>query len=276
MKKILTASQVQKFQQKIYHHYEEHGRQLPWRETTNPYFILVSEIMLQQTQVDRVLKKYPGFIAQFSTLQALAKAPVEVVLAAWHGLGYNRRALYLKRIAERTIEEFGGTLPSSADVLTTFPGLGKNTAASIAAFAFNQPVTFIETNIRTVFIHTFFPTESKISDENLLPLITRTLDTHNPRRWYNALMDYGTMLKNTLKNPSRASAHHRPQSRFVGSRRQLRGQILKTLLAQGACSLKKLSTLLQRTPNELLPLISTLEKEGFLTRSKQIVALQKE
>ncbi|MBN1129624.1 MAG: hypothetical protein JXA71_11585, partial [Chitinispirillaceae bacterium] len=204
MKKTrLTSQEIKLFRSAVYTHFKKHRRPLPWRTDYRSYHILVSEIMLQQTQVDRVALKFPPFIASFPDFEALARAPFPKVLALWQGLGYNRRALHLKRCAEMVVHRCHGTLPSSPEILSTFPGIGTATAASICAFAFNKPVVFLETNIRTVLIHHFFPDRSRVSDGELWPIAEAALDQKNPRRWYSALMDYGSMLKKQYGNASR-------------------------------------------------------------------------
>lgn len=228
--KNLTPSDIKRFRKTIYQHYEKHGRNLPWRRTANPYRILVSEIMLQQTQVERVLGKYREFLKAFPDFQTLNKAPLSAVLSAWQGMGYNRRSIALKEIAKRVTKDFKGALPDSVDVLTTFSGIGYATASAICAFAFKQPAVFIETNIRRVFIHFFFHDRDNIRDADILPLVEKTLDRRNPRAWYYALMDYGVMLKWRVPNPNKRSAHYQKHAPFVGSNRQMRGKILKSLL----------------------------------------------
>jgi A/G-specific adenine glycosylase len=185
--------------------------------------------MLQQTQVSRAIGAYERFIERFPDFSSLAEAPLREVLSAWSGLGYNRRALYLKRTAERIMEEHGGDFPSHPSELAALPGIGSATAGAIAAFAFGAPHPFIETNIRAVFIHHFFRSRERVTDAEILPLVERTLDHADPRAWYSALMDYGAMLKETLPNPSRRSAHHARQEPFSGSDRQARGLIIKAL-----------------------------------------------
>jgi A/G-specific DNA glycosylase len=223
---------IRNFRKEIYGYFLKAGRDLPWRKTTNPYHILVSEIMLQQTQVERVLSKYPAFIKAFPDFKALHRASLEQVYKVWQGLGYNRRALSLKKIAGIILEKYNGKLPSSEAELMALPGIGKATASSIAAFGFNKPVLFVETNVRTVFIHHFFQTKAKIDDAEIVPLLNETLDRKNPGKWYSALMDYGTMLKKQYRNPSRKSAHYSRQSPFKGSRREIRGAILKLLVSK--------------------------------------------
>ena len=225
----LSQDAVFRFRAIIYGHYAKNGRDLPWRHTTDPYCILVSEIMLQQTQVLRVLKKYPEFIAAFPDCDALASAPLSAVLAAWQGMGYNRRAIALVRCAAKMRDEYSGTLPRDSELLATFPGIGNATARSIMAFAFNEPVVFIETNIRRVFIHFFFQGREGIADREIAPLVEMTLDCTNPRDWYSALMDYGTMLTTAVANPNRRSTRYRRQTPFEGSDRQVRGNVIRSL-----------------------------------------------
>lgn len=214
------------FRRKIRSFYAKNKRIMPWRETHDPYRIWISEIMLQQTQVDRVRQKYAEFISCFPTVQVLANAPMAVILKLWQGLGYNRRALHLKKAAEIIVEQYNATIPSSITALISLPGIGPATAGAIRTYAWNLPNIFIETNIRSVFIHHFFPTKKNITDAQLVPYIQSALDTKNPREWCYALMDYGSYLKRTQLNPSRASKHYTRQSKFQGSNRQLRGKIL--------------------------------------------------
>ncbi len=260
----LTPAAARRFRRRIYRYFHDHGRQMPWRDTTDPYRILISEIMLQQTQVERVALKYEPFITAFPDLSALARAPLRDLMANWQGLGYNRRALALQRLARRVVAEFDGRLPDSVATLRTFPGIGPATAGALAAFAFNQPVVFIETNIRRVFLHFFFPGRSGVTDQEILPLVDQTLDRRRPRPWYYALMDYGAMLKRAAPNPNRRSAHHQRQAPFAGSDRQIRGLILKALLETPALSLAALIKAVGKSPARTTRLIHILIKEGFL------------
>ncbi len=210
--------------------YAQGRRPMPWREVITPYSVVVSEIMLQQTQVPRVMEKFPPFIRQFPDFPSLSVAPLAEVLGAWQGLGYNRRGRYLHAIAVRVMEEWGGVLPPDPSLLVTLPGIGPATAGSIAAFAFNLPVVFIETNIRRTFIHHFFPGDEPVPDSRITPLVAATLDRDHPREWYYALMDYGTWLAGQVENPNRRSRHYSRQSAFEGSDRQIRGRVLRILL----------------------------------------------
>lgn len=214
---------------------QERGRELyrdlPWRGIVDPYAVLVSEVMLQQTQVKRVLSYWPRFLSAFPTLDALAAASTSDVLELWQGLGYNRRALALKRCADQCSCENGGKLPESADELVKLPGIGPATAAGVVAFAFDRPALYLETNVRTVFLHELFPGKDGVKDTEVAPLVQMTCPQQGVRAWYYALLDYGAHLKSVLPNPSRRSAHHMRQSAFEGSRRQKRAELVRIVLA---------------------------------------------
>ncbi len=246
-----------KFRKIILSYWRRHGRHdLPWRKTTDPYAILVSEVMLQQTQVSRVIEKYRAFLKAFPTFHRLASVSPRAVLKVWQGLGYNRRALMLQRCAQAVVREHGGKLPRNHETLQALPGIGPYTAGAILAFAFNVPHPVIETNIRRVYLHHYFPGKKKVADTKLLPIITRTLDTKNPRRWYGALMDYGAYLATQTENPNRRSRHYTRQAKFEGSVRQLRGRVLTALLRGG--------TLREIADDPRLPMVvAVLKREGF-------------
>ena len=260
----LTAREVRKFRKAIYAYYSEHGRELPWRRTQEPYHILVSEVMLQQTQVERVLEKYPVFVRQFPNFRALADAPLRDVLAAWQGLGYNRRAASLKKIGEIVAKDHAGRLRADVDFLTGLPGIGYNTACAILAFAFNKPVVFVETNVRTVFTHFFFSDRDEVRDGEILPLVEQTLDCEHPHTWYSALMDYGTMLKKMHGSINAKSAHYQKQSPFKGSDRQIRGMVLKTIIAYSQMTDAQIVEQLQLPAERARKALDALRKEGFI------------
>ncbi len=262
--KILTTEEIRAFQRQIYGYYKHHGRDFPWRRTTDPYNILVSEIMLQQTQVERVHDKYLEFIKMFSNFNVLAEAPQGDVLAMWQGLGYNRRALALKKLALEIVEVYGGVLPQDVNKLSSLPGIGKTTAGAILAFAFNMPSVFIETNIRRVFIHEFFRKKEDVKDGEIFPLVEATMDRENPREWYWALMDYGSMLKRKTENPNRRSAHYVRQPSFAGSDRQIRGLIIKKLLDESNLSVKDLNESIGINLDHLGRILRGLIHEGFI------------
>lgn len=228
--------EVAELRKVLWKFYESNARHdLPWRQPEangrfDPYKILVSELMLQQTQVPRVVPKFNEFIAAFPSFEALAAAPLADVLRAWSGLGYNRRAKFLWQTAQTVAQDFGGVLPTTRDALVKLPGIGPNTAGAILAYAFNQPAVFVETNVRSVFIHYFFADGSAVADKQIVALLEALLQGEpEPRALYWALMDYGTFLKQTTGNAARRSATYTKQSTFVGSRRQVRGQVLRAL-----------------------------------------------
>ncbi|MEK7082115.1 MAG: A/G-specific adenine glycosylase [Patescibacteria group bacterium] len=267
--RVRTAD-IKKFRRTVRSHYRAHGRDfLPWRKTKNPYHIAVSEIMLQQTQVERVLNYYQKFLRRFPTVRALARAHLPDLLRVWQGLGYNRRAIFLQKIARRVVQEYGGVLPSDPEILATFLGIGKNTAGAVAAFAFNIPTPFVETNIRRAFIHFFFPRRKKVSDKQFLPLAAKTLDRRNPREWYYALMDYGAHLGRRAKeNSNRRSAHYRRQSRFEGSDRQVRAGIVRIILAEKRLTVRDISKNLGEKPARIQRIAASLAREGFIKKTK--------
>jgi A/G-specific adenine glycosylase len=264
-----------RFKKIIHDFYLKKGRAFPWRDTHAPYHILVSEFMLQQTQVERVLEKYPRFLKEFPDIRNLAKSPLHKVLSSWQGLGYNRRALALHRSAQKAVKEYDGILPADVKVLREFPGIGQSTAGAICAFAFNLPVIFIETNIRRVFIHFFFARGRAVRDEKLIPLIEASLDKKNPRDWYYALMDYGTMLKKTRENPNLRSAHYRRQSRFAGSNREIRGAILRLITSTGPKSKKEILKDTGFEPERIEKNIARLSEEGFLVKKNNRFCISK-
>lgn len=263
----LTPEAVRIFRQIIYDYYRKNPRDLPWRNTQDPYRILVSEIMLQQTQVERVRDKYRFFIKRFPGFRSLAKSPLSAVLDVWQGLGYNRRAVALKKTGEMVIGTYNGNLPETQDELLKLPGIGNYTAAAILVFAFNRPAVLIETNIRRVFIHSFFHDRNGIPDSDLMPLIEETLDVAHPRDWYYALMDYGVMLGKTLQNPNRRSAHYQRQSPFEGSNRQLRGKILRAVINHQRMTGHSLAKRINHDPSSVKKNLRQLVKEGLLKQT---------
>ena len=266
--RILTPTGKRAFRRTLYAYFAEHGRDLPWRNTSNPYHIVVSEIMLQQTQVDRVIARFETFIATFPTFEALDAAQLADVYAVWQGLGYNRRALALKRIAALVVHEHNGIVPQSMDILATFPGIGRATAASICAYAFNMPAVYVETNIRSVFIHLFFNDRLQVDDAEISALVEQTLDRAHPAKWYSALMDYGTMLKKVHHNPSRRSKTHSVQSPFKGSRRQVRGAIMRLVSAQPGLTALQLSKHISNSSTDIITAIAqSLCTEGMLSQT---------
>lgn len=261
---MISARERAQFRKKIACFYRKQRRSFPWRETRNPYRILISEIMLQQTQTDRVIEYYKKFLKKFPAITTLAEAPLSQVLEQWQGLGYNRRARYLREMAVMVLKDFKGKIPSDPSQLMTLPGIGQYTANAICVFAFNQSLPLIETNVRSVYIDSFFPGRSDVHDRELLPLIQETIDEQDPREWFYALMDYGSYLKKQNRAVNGRSAHYVRQSKFVGSRRQLRGIVIKRLLDKRSLrveDLLDLSTFSEAVRSEVL---AQLETEGLI------------
>ncbi|MFX0022867.1 MAG: A/G-specific adenine glycosylase [Candidatus Hermodarchaeota archaeon] len=272
----LSSEVIKLFQKFIYEFYKNHKRKFPFRENNTPYNVLVSEIMLQQTQTGQVSEKFLKFTNHFPSFSSLSNASVEDILKEWKGLGYNRRAIALKKIADTVIKDFNGKLPESIDILKSFPQIGYNTASSIITFAFNKPTAFIETNIRRVYIYFFFPNRNRIDDKEILPIVKKTVDISNAREWYYALMDYGVMLKKTHPELNKKSTHYRKQAPFKGSKREIRGKILDILIKQGKTDLKNIQTQFGSMDNKrIMEILNQLKKEGFLDIINENISLKK-
>ena len=251
-----STTTQQEFIQLVWEYYSDHKRPMLWRDNPHPYWVIVSEIMLQQTQVNRVMIKFPQFIKIFPDFASLSQASLAEVLQVWQGMGYNRRAKYLWHIAQLIEKEYQGVVPRNPEILATFPGIGKATAGSIIAFAYNIPTVFIETNIRRVFIYHFFQDKDEVSDVEIMPLVQSTVSLDNPREWYYALMDYGTYMKRITSNPNKRSKHYTIQSSFEGSNRQIRAQIIRLLLQK---------------PYTLEELIDSIQDERVISNLKNLI-----
>lgn len=265
------------FQSRIRLWYRRYGRHtLPWRLTRDPYRVLVSEVMLQQTQAGRVIPKYREFLRAFPTLRALARAPTHRILEVWQGMGYNRRALYLKHLAGILAGERLGRIPQEPEALRKLPGIGRATAGAIAAFAFSKRVAFLETNIRRVYIHFFFRHRAAVRDAEILKKVEATLPKRFIREWYYGLMDYGALVLTKIPNPNRRSAHYHRPPRFRGSRRQVRGRILTEVVRGGGLPLAELRSRLRRdpvlksyaTPRRFQGVIRQLLRDGLIEQSR--------
>ncbi len=261
--KGLTPGILRRFRNIIRTYYRASGRKQPWRETRDPYAILVSELMLQQTTVARVMDKYPPFMARFPGFDPLARADTSDLLREWQGLGYNRRALNLQNLARQVMGDHGGVLPREREKLLELPGIGPYTAGAIQSFAFDIPAVIIETNIRRVFIHFFFSGEGDVHDSDILPLVERTLDRKDPRSWYYGLMDYGTDLAGRVPNPNRKSRHYIRQSPFEGSHRQIRSRILRAVLESPGMTPSDLGKKCRIDMGKVKEILRELKSEGF-------------
>lgn len=261
------------FKHEVWQYYNLNARNhLPWRTTNtagliNPYHIFISEIMLQQTQVDRVLPKYVDFIERFPDIDDLASTDMIEILRIWNGLGYNRRAKYLHESARIMKLQYNSEVPDKIEQLVALPGVGINTAGAILAYAYNKPVDFIETNIRTVYMHHFFPGDERVSDKEILAILKNTKDIQNPREWYWALMDYGTYLKKMGTSYTQKSLHYTKQSKFKGSKREIRGMVLKALL-EGKKDIHQLKDKIR--DKRLFDVLNELEKEQMIASNGTI------
>ena len=265
-----SSSELRKFQATVLEYYRTQGRHaLPWRKTKNPYKILISEVMLQQTQVERVVPYFTLFLQRFPTLHALADSPLGLVLTSCQGLGYNRRAKMLWQCAREIVAHHQGNMPKERDALESLSGIGPYTAGAIRAFAHNEPEVFIETNIRSALLFHFFPHGRAVDDRRLIPILeSLVLTAESPREWYSALMDYGTYIKRTYPNPSRKSKHHMKQKPFAGSLREMRGAILRALVQKDS-----LQNLRARGGVRFVHALHDLEKEGMIERRGEVWTL---
>ncbi|ACV22315.1 A/G-specific adenine glycosylase [Slackia heliotrinireducens] len=269
-----TTSELHAFVQLVREEGKRLYRDLPWRDTRDPYAIWISEVMLQQTQVPRVLTRWERFMTRFPTVDALSAAASADVLEEWQGMGYNRRALALKRAADICSADFAGALPKTHDELIGLPGIGPSTAAGILAFAYDEPSIYIETNVRAVFIHHFFPESDSVSDKEIRPLVEACCPDSDVRGWYYALLDYGAWLKKEFVNPTRAAKAYTRQSAFEGSRRQKRAWLVRQVMATDGVSSETL--LIQLNSHELeegrdsvdadvfASIMADLQREGFV------------
>lgn len=280
----LSEIQIVEFRSGVLRHFSEEGRDFPWRRTRDPWLILTSEIMLQQTRIETVLAKWDSWISAYPTPAALSAAPLSEMLACWKGLGYNRRALALRNAAVRIVRDHGGSVPEGEEDLRSLPGVGPYTARAVRAFAFGLPGIVIETNIRAVFLFYFFPDRDRVADRDLEPYVDAVLDRDDPRTWYYALMDYGAALKKREPNPGRRSASYVRQSPFEGSRRQVRSAVLHTLSARGPLAQADLREAAAervgpyaRDPEfdgRLARAIKELESEGFVEEKDGVLGLK--
>lgn len=264
-----TSNKISAFRKTIWEHYARNKRDLPWRNTADPYRIWVSEVMLQQTQAERVIPKYSAFLKRFPNIRALAKAPFRDVLLLWQGLGYNRRARALQETAKMIVDTYSGVFPKDKDTLMKLPGIGPYTAGAILVFAYGKEAFLLETNIRRVYLRTFFPKQTNVRDADIVKVMGKTLDRPY-RDWFNALMDYGAFLKGTGENDNKRSRHYVRQSAFSGSERQVRGGVIRLLAQKEGRTLSDLSRSLNEGKARVSNVLSRLECEGMILKKKGI------
>ncbi len=280
------TSRITSFQNTVWDFYAQNRRDLPWRplkqkgrgpkaraRKVSPYEILVSEFMLQQTQVDRVVPKFLAFLDRFPTMQDLAQSSQKDVLSMWSGLGYNRRALYLQRSAQAIIGAHDGVIPKDPSILKTLPGIGDYMAHILPVFIYNQLEVLIETNIRTVFLHHFFTGKESVSDAEIFEKIKHTLPDHDVRDWYYALMDYGSYLKKEKKVKNTQSVHYTKQKPFKGSLRYVRGTLLKKLVLSKVLKEDIYDLFPEYSNEEVEKVCSALLSEGLMKETKKYFIL---
>ena len=274
---VRRADALARFRRVVWKYWKENGRHnLPWRKTRDPYRIMVSEVMLQQTQVPRVIEKYKEFLRAFPTIRALARSNLAEVLRVWSGLGYNRRGKYLHDAAKIIMEKHGGRVPLETPALRTLPGMGPYTASAIRVFAYNEPDVLIETNVRAVYIYHFekiWTRRVHISDRDILPIVTKAATGQDSREWHWALMDYGVYLKKLYKNPARKSAQYVRQSKFEGSLRQIRGAILRVLHNGSRSEAEIIKEVVRGTlhisdKKKVLTALTSLLRDGLIVEEK--------
>ncbi len=266
-KKETRNAKIAVFQEEVLAWFAKHGRDLPWRRTSDPYKIMVSEIMLQQTQVDRVIPKYHAFLEKFPDLQSLASGSSADVLRLWSGLGYNSRALRLQRAVQMIVKVYEGKFPAHVDALLKLPGIGPYTARSVLIFAFNKDLATVDTNIRRILVHEFsdFGVNEETGDKELFVLAEECLPYGRSREWHNALMDYGSAVLTSRRTGIGARTK---QSKFKGSRRWFRGDLLKRLVAGQELSVSELCVLWAEQGKDeawVSELVLGMERQGLVS-----------
>lgn len=261
------------FQELIWQKGRELYREMPWRQDTRPYYVLVSELMLQQTQVDRVVPKFYDFITAFPDEHTLAAASLADVLRQWQGLGYNRRAKFLHEAAKKVVYEWKGVWPDTVGELCRLPGVGPNTAGAMMAYIYNQSVVFVETNIRSVYFHHFFQHDKDVTDTQIRSVMEATLDFEHPREFYWALMDYGSWLKRQGLGKIATSKSYKKQPPLEGSVRQVRGRIIAAL-SKGDLMIGRLANVVGHD-ERFEPALAGLVRDGLVMQQGDSVHLTK-
>jgi A/G-specific adenine glycosylase len=267
----IEKEKIDLFQGKIINFYNTNKRELPWRLTHDPYDILISEFMLQQTQVNRVIDYYTNWIEKWSTVEALSDASFYDVVSTWIGLGYNRRAKYLHETAKIIVHKFKGNVLKAMKSYDQLPGIGEYTSKAVRIFAGNEDITTIDTNIRRIFIHEFNLEEST-PDKDLYEIANYCLPKGKSRLWHNALMDYGALVLTSHKTGIKPKTK---QSKFAGSDRQIRGQILRLLLKK-SYSIDELNAYFRIDINRLKTILNKMIQDNIIQNNDDIFYLMKE
>ncbi len=266
----LSPSHIRSFQHNVFAYYKKYGRDLPWRKTTNPYYILLSEIMLQQTQVDRVIQYYHRWTTKWPHVVDLARADRREVLQEWMGLGYNNRAINIHKAAQKIIESYNGDVIAAMKNYKDIPGVGPYISHAVRIFSGNEDTVTVDTNIRRILIHEFH-LHKKISDNELWDIAEHCLPKGKSRDWHNALMDYGATLLTSRKTGIRPKTQ---QSPFEGSDRQIRAQIIRHLLNNVSVEFSEICSRFSIEKNRLDKIIYSLIKDGLVFRDKEVIRLK--
>ncbi len=269
MADLLKKEEIAAFRRKIWRFYRRYSRDLPFRKTDDPYKIAVAEIMLQQTQVERVIDKYLAWISRWPSWKDLATASRRELLTAWSGLGYNRRAVYLNKMARIICRDYDGRLPETPEELRRLPGIGPYTSRAILIFAFNKNLITIDTNIRRVLIHEL-DLSPEISSSKLEEIASRLLPRGRARDWHNALMDYSRLA---LPKSLAAIPPVSKQSPFEGSLRQIRGEIIRRLTTHRRVALTTIAGALDRDIEDVRRAAQSLAVEGIVAVGSSYITL---
>lgn len=268
---------LKEFSSFILSFYEKHGRVFAWRQTSDPYRIHLSEVMLQQTQTSRVQPKYELFLSLWPTFKELSEATLEELLFNWKGLGYNRRALNLRKSARLT-EQWGWTIPNDPKAIASLPGVGKATSAALLAFCYQERSIYLETNIRRVLLTCFFHECEGVKDKELEALLGELASLQSDiKSWYYALMDYGVLLKHLLPNANTRSAHYTKQGTFEQSNRQIRGALIHLLSDTGGKDERALHSILNAfEPERITYCLKQLQREGFVQERQGVYRISED
>ena len=266
----LTVNQITDFQKKIWLFWKENQRDLPWRETTDPYKIFISELMLQQTQVDRVILKYIEFIKKYPTMNSIVKATDAEIIRLWKGLGYNRRALYARKAMEYLLKHFNGIFPTNEKDLRKLPGIGEYTAKAILSFALHQKVTLIDTNIRQV-VEVEFAGGKKLPEHTLFLIVKKIMPKKETWLWHQALMDYNALFLS--KNKERKKAVNKIP--FKKSNRYVRGRIIDLLRTKSYLKVKLITAMknYEKSKEDVEKAVNTLIKDGLIVQKGNTYSL---
>ncbi|NHI93999.1 MAG: Fe-S cluster assembly protein HesB [Candidatus Lokiarchaeota archaeon] len=260
----MNQLKIKAFQEKIFAWWERHKRSFPWRKTNNPYKILVSEFMLQQTQTTRVKEIYRAFLRIFPTIESLAKSKPSEVLRFWsqNRLGYNRRALWLHEAANQIVKN--ENFPKTIKELRDLKGIGPYASRSILIFAFNSNIATVDTNIRRILIAEGFARE-ETSDKDLLEIATQLLPKDRSRDWHNALMDYGAIKLTSIKTGIKPRSK---QSKFKGSNRQFRGKVVEYLTKINVAEKEKIIRACKIPKDKIEQVLNSLIKDGLVIKEQ--------